>query len=91
MSRPKKGAAAEILHDDQSMSIDLVAVYAAVVATGALSWQVYQSLSERKGRLDERKGSLDIDLSTEWRAVLAIRVKASTQSGTSPWLLRKPE
>jgi len=46
----------------------LVAVYAAVVATGALSWQVYQSLSERKSRLDERKGSLGIDLSTEWRA-----------------------
>ena len=67
-SRPKKGAAAKILHDDQSMSIDLVAVYAAVVATGALSWQVYQSLSDRKSRLTERKGSLDIDLSTEWRA-----------------------
>jgi hypothetical protein len=50
------------------MSIDPVAVYAAVVATGALSWQVYQYRSERKSRLDERKGSLDIDLSTEWRA-----------------------
>lgn len=50
------------------MSIDPVAVYAAVVATGALGWQVYQSLSDRKSRLDERKGRLDIDLSTEWRA-----------------------
>jgi hypothetical protein len=50
------------------MSIDPVAVYAAVVATGALGWQVYQSCSERKSRLGERKGSLDIDLSTEWRA-----------------------
>lgn len=50
------------------MSIDPVAAYAAVVATGALGWQVYLSLKERKNRLDERKGSLDIDVSTEWRA-----------------------
>lgn len=47
------------------MSIDPVAAYAAVVATGALGWQVYLSLKERKNRIDERKGSLDIDVSTE--------------------------
>ena len=64
----KKGAAAGILHDDQGMSIDPVAVYAAVVATGALGWQVYQSRSEWKGKLAERKGSLEVHLSTEWRA-----------------------
>jgi hypothetical protein len=63
----------------RSMKIDPVAVYAAVVATGALGWQVYwqvnlsrserqSKLDERKSRLDERKGRLDIDLLTEWRA-----------------------
>jgi hypothetical protein len=39
------------MRDDQGMSIDPVAVYAAVVATGALGWQVYQWRYERKGKL----------------------------------------
>jgi hypothetical protein len=32
--------------------IDPVAVYAAIVATGALGWQVWQWRSERRGKLD---------------------------------------
>jgi hypothetical protein len=42
------------------MSIDPVAVYAAVVATGALGWQVYQWRSERRGKLD-------VTLSAQWQ------------------------
>jgi hypothetical protein len=40
------------MDDDQGMSIDPVAIYAAVVATGALGWQVYQWRSDRSGRLE---------------------------------------
>jgi hypothetical protein len=39
------------MRDDRWMSIDPVAVYAAVVATGALGWQVYQWRYERRGKL----------------------------------------
>jgi hypothetical protein len=39
------------MRHDQAMSIDPVAVYAAVVATAALGWQVYQWRSERRGKL----------------------------------------
>ena len=56
------------MRHDQAMSIDPVAAYAAVVATGALGWQVYQWRLERRGKLDERKGELDLELSTNWRA-----------------------
>jgi hypothetical protein len=56
------------LSDDQCMSIDPVAVYAAVVATGALGWQVYQWRSDRQGKLDERKSELDVKLGAEWHS-----------------------